>query len=124
MSGGYALPSLMHSNHSDDNSVCARAGAAATRNAAAMVAPIRFATGLIDTFLRRAPRQIIAFCREQAARTISYQVIPLGPASPIPAGPTPEPGAQWARRSLRKRVIATLYSSSARTSEGFCGWVK
>jgi transposase len=32
--------------------------------------------------------------------------------------------AQCGRRSLRKRVIATLYCSSARTSEGFCGWVK
>src|SRR5215467_12648975 len=35
-----------------------------------------------------------------------------------------EVGAQCAKISLRKRVIATLYSSSARTSEGFCGCVK
>src|SRR6202049_3885864 len=35
-----------------------------------------------------------------------------------------EVGAQRARMSLKKRVIAALYSSSARTSEGFCGRVK
>ena len=34
-----------------------------------------------------------------------------------------EPDVQRAKRSLRKRVMATLYSSSARTSEGFCGFV-
>jgi hypothetical protein len=52
ISGGYTSPSFMHTIHPGDNSLCAAAGAATSKNAAAKVAPVGIATVLIDTSSR------------------------------------------------------------------------
>ena len=100
-------------------------------------APKRFETQKDHEFLMRSfqPEEQLAFRADsemppsgshfgfKRTPTFRQALHKLYPHRPAIALARTTSAAQRAKRSFRKRVMATLYSSSARCSEGFCGLV-